>query len=1135
MEQFIYAVKQAQEKDIGDPSAILDMVHEWKGMGENLLTSLVERVSDVESREKNLNSVGESLEKRLKDLEEREKKFKSFQEREIRDLALKERALSPIWEDFVKEVKLKEEKLDEQLKSVNEHIASLEVAQSEVEGIRLRECEDLKKIEKRKREIDCIRGSWEKRLKEVEEREKEFNSFQDRRMRELALKEAARGEVEGMRLRECEKVKGIEKREKELDFIRRSLEKRLKEVEEREKEFDSFQDRKRRELALKEAALSEVEVMRLRECEKLKGSEKKEKENDFIGRSLEKRVKEFEEREKEFDSFQDRRMRELALKEDLLSRRREEFAKEVKLANEKFKEGEKLGHAFVERLELALNMLEGMKVTIEDRFKEIESWVTLAHEMLNARINEAELIQESVEKQLREFEKMEREFHSFQNEKMQKLESRERQVSIMRKDLVNEVKLMDAKLIEQQNLGNQLLEFLEAMVAKKLKEIESREVTLNVARETLDATTKDADLVRESANTRFKELEKREEEFRLYQEKKTRELVLEEEKLRLSREKFIQEVKFRKEKLDKQEKLVHGLQERLELAQNDVKDMSMVVTGKLKEIGLKENELNSVRDSIERKRYELELKKKELMEKEKGVKANEDSLIYKENELDVKNKELESKENDFELKEGCLKSQEGCLKSRRKKLDLRKKNLNSVREFIQTSPHEHLALNKPHQPEKDLVENLSEKDQQSECRLRELGSKETQTDYQSKDLEVKHHKLTDGRIEPETKMVRKTLEMFLNNTEKDWELMGDEAFKVLLLSSDPAKLVLDAMVEFYFPHLGEGDMEFKLWRTSILLLDQLSKMSPKIQPCVKKAATKFATEWKSKMRNTAENPMELLAFLHLLAAYNLSSSFNKDGLLSFLKEVAHHKQTPELFRILGFTENIPVLIQNLINEKQYLLASAYIHESELEDMFPQAAVLNYYVKHSKMLAKAKCNRGNSSSEVQDKAIAREIADLRIAMEHIVKYGLESEYSPDTLTAQIKQLERDRAILKNGTGFSSADPQMEDKSGNSQDRQHDTTKKATPDRDAQLPEQAAGEGSSLASETRQPQNKTKKRPPSTPVSIQPNKSCRVTKHVKDEPTSDPCSARERFRPEPPRQIASSSHLVSPPPQRQRLRR
>lgn len=50
---------------------------------------------------------------------------------------------------------------------------------------------------------------------------------------------------------------------------------------------------------------------------------------------------------------------------------------------------------------------------------------------------------------------------------------------------------------------------------------------------------------------------------------------------------------------------------------------------------------------------------------------------------------------------------------------------------------------------------------------------------------------------------------------------------------------------------------------------------------------------------------------------------------------------------------------------------------------------------------------------QEKAIATEIAALRLAIEHINKYKLESDYSPNALTARIKQLEASQARFRRG--------------------------------------------------------------------------------------------------------------------------
>ncbi|KAK6164440.1 hypothetical protein DH2020_001304 [Rehmannia glutinosa] len=987
MAQFFDALKETQAKGIESP--ILDMVREWKGTGESLLKSLVDHVSDIESRERNLSLVSESLEKRLKDLEEREREFESFKDGKIRELALKESLLSPVCEDL-KEVELREKKLDEQLKLVHEHIESLEVAQSEVHGLRLMECEKLKEIEMRERELDSIAWSLEKRLREVERREKEFDLFRDGKLREFALKE---------------------------EVLSRKKEEFVREVRLANEKLTERDKLGRLGIERLETALSMIEGMKVMIDEKFKEIKSWEtvahksliasfSEADLIRESLEKRFTECEEMEEEFNMLQEEKMQKLESKERQLRIMRTELLKDIKLRDDKLME----------------------------RFNEIESWETVVVKTLTASLKEADLIRESLEKRFKEFEEMKKEFNSIQEDKMQKLESKERQLSITRTELLKEIKLRDEKLTGQQKLGHQLLTCIEEMLSKKLKEIESRELSVNVACETLDASAKEADLTRESATIRFQELENKEKEFQLYQERNMRELVLAEEKLRLIGKEFIQEVMFGEEKFDMQEKMMHGLLERLELAQNNVKDMNTLVRERFKEIGSKEIELNHTRDWVERKMDELEFKAKERKEQEKEIKLEEDVPMFEE-------KELEPKRKDYECNEPHLKV-----------VDRREKSMNSIREFTQTCFKENLELNKKPDHPKNLVENdagyLSEKYQQPECSPREVELKGKQNSVLKK-CEFKQPQLTDAldcrsRVKPNhlkraVQMDGKTLEMLINDTEKDLELLGAEVFKVLFLSSDPAKLVLDAIEGYYIPRLGKGDIEVNVWRKGILLLDQLTKMSPSIQPCVREAAIKLVSRWKSKM-STAENPFEVLGFLHFLAAYNLSSCFDKDELLSLLKTVAQHKQTPELCRILGLSENISGsflsyalfsfcisavscsrnffscvigFIQNLINEKQYLLASTYIYECGLENMFPHRAVLNYYVQHSK----AKRRKEHTSSEAQDKAIASEIADLHLAIEHIIKYGLESEYSPDGLTARIKQLERNRASLRNGTPLS----------------------------------------------------------------------------------------------------------------------
>lgn len=81
-------------------------------------------------------------------------------------------------------------------------------------------------------------------------------------------------------------------------------------------------------------------------------------------------------------------------------------------------------------------------------------------------------------------------------------------------------------------------------------------------------------------------------------------------------------------------------------------------------------------------------------------------------------------------------------------------------------------------------------------------------------------------------------------------------------------------------------------------------ISPNIRTDVKEAALGIAAEWKTKMKPVVENWLEVLGFLSLLAAYELGGDFDVDELLSLYKIVPQHRQTPELFVLLGFTDEI---------------------------------------------------------------------------------------------------------------------------------------------------------------------------------------------------------------------------------------
>ncbi|GFP82915.1 inactive frigida-like protein 2 [Phtheirospermum japonicum] len=605
----------------------------------------------------------------------------------------------------------------------------------------------------------------------------------------------------------------------------------------------------------------------------------------------------------------------------------------------------------------------------------LREWKGMGENMLKSLVDYVSDIESREQKLIADRDSLE--------ERLKDLEERERQSSSVCEYSNEEVERREKELDEQLKLVGEHIERLamehsdvngvRLLERKKLKVIEKRE----------------------------KEIEQREREFSLLRDEKLREIVSKEEV-------FAEKVRLANEKLKEREDLCRGVIERLDSGLNMFQGLKVKIDEKFKSMTAILDEAVLIRESLEKrfeemekefnsvqedKMQELESKVRKLSDIQKEIETRVKEVDLSRESANIRFQELENMEKTFgfyqQRKLGELVLAEEKLRLvgkgfiqevilREEKFDTQDKMMRGLLERLESARKNVSDMN-------TLV---------SERFKRKMGELEHGTGIKlEEDVVMSEEKEVEGtKNEFQLKDFGEDLVMLINDAEKDSELIGAEVFKVLFLSSDPAKLVLDAITGFCVPYLGKGDVGVNVRRKSVVLLDQLIKMSPSIQPCVKEAAIKVAGEWKLKM-GSGENSLEVLGFLHLLAAYNLSSCFDKDELLSLLKTVAEHKQAPELCRILGLSENIHGFVQSLINEKRYLLASTYIHECGLESMFRQAAVLNYH----------------------DKAFASEIADLRAAIEHVIKYGLESEYSPDFLTSRIKLLEGNRAsLLRNGT-------------------------------------------------------------------------------------------------------------------------
>lgn len=719
-----------------------------------------------------------------------------------------------------------------------------------------------RKLDRAAWEFDCPRESLESRAWELEERKRDFFAFEERRKMELAREE------EDLRSERARFLAEVRMREEELDRLIVAANERAE------------------KLAVAEA---EVRETRRRACERLKNIEadreslrldkesltERERKVAIVIGTLDARITAVDEKEEAIKLLEEGRMREINLKEENLDKKWKEFAQEVKVW-----EQEMLKHRLMERIESAEIKLDGVRVKMEERFEEIKCRDSASCGSLALSLREADLIRESVEKKLEELEKMKAEFASFQEEKNLELASKQQLLETMSEELVMDAQLKNDQLIEH-----------EAMVCRLL--------------ERLELAKYEVEGMKRSCDERYQELCS-----------KMRELASKEQLLDARCKEVFKDVGLRNEELIERVKLGHQLLERLELAKDNVEGLNRVIHENYRKIGLKESEMDSLRDWVEKKMDEADLKASEFEGRERIIAEKEAHLISKETELQEMEKYLRAQQKELKDEREKIDLAEKSSEQKLKHLDFRERNLNSVRGFIRSCFKEHRGIKRELRTEKDLVEkrekDLILREQHLNNALEDIASREKLVEDTVKLLEQQSSpKMLDAPllIEPDDSadlkfMVRmdgKTLQMFVNDANKDMEAMGDEIFTVLHLSSDPAKLVLDAMEGFYPPHLRKEDVGFNVRRTCITLLVQLTKMSPKIKPHVREEAIEVATLWKSKLGDTAQvaRSLEVLGFLYLLSAFDLFSYFDSDEIAGLLMMVDQLKETAELHYGLG--------------------------------------------------------------------------------------------------------------------------------------------------------------------------------------------------------------------------------------------
>ncbi|KAI5587443.1 hypothetical protein BDE02_05G033000 [Populus trichocarpa] len=444
-----------------------------------------------------------------------------------------------------------------------------------------------------------------------------------------------------------------------------------------------------------------------------------------------------------------------------------------------------------------------------------------------------------------------------------------------------------------------------------------------------------------------------------------------------------------------------------------------MVEERLKEVGLKDRKVEERLKEVGLKGREVEERVKEiaLMEKNVGKRSEEVELNRRKLEEGFRELELKSREVEEIIKGVELKEKE--LEERCRGFDLKGKQIEEVQ-----------------LKEKELEERLREVEfENKKCleRIKEFELKEKQV-ADACNARVKSETVDysiDANLHFSVKMDGKALQILLNKRCKHDEKMKNEVSIALGLSSDPAKLVLDAMEGFHPPHLREGDVEFKevvVKRSCNLLLEQLTKISPTIKPHVRKEATKLAFLWMIMMTVDGQHNLDVLGFFNLLAAYGLASAFDSDELISRLVIIARNKQTPEFLRVLELGDKIPGFIQNLILKNQPMEAIRFIYAFEMVNQFPPGPILRDYLSGSKIAAR-KIKRRSKSIEGLVESVKRRVADLMVVLKCIEDYKLETVFSPDTLKQQIKDVERQLSIRKTklpNLGSNSPQPNLSEK-------------------------------------------------------------------------------------------------------------
>ncbi|KAL2936109.1 FRIGIDA-like protein 3 [Bienertia sinuspersici] len=281
------------------------------------------------------------------------------------------------------------------------------------------------------------------------------------------------------------------------------------------------------------------------------------------------------------------------------------------------------------------------------------------------------------------------------------------------------------------------------------------------------------------------------------------------------------------------------------------------------------------------------------------------------------------------------------------------------------------------------------------------------------------------------------LHNFISDNRKNLASMREEIPQALNSSPDPARLVLDSLTNFYRGDVTNLDAKkdsslLGLRRTCIMLMECLNdlfkrdaaSLSEMITADAKARAKAIAEAWKPKLNELdleagSGNSLEAHAFLQLLATFSIASDFNVEELTKLVPLVSRRRQAADLCRSLGLSDEMPGVIEVLINSGRQIDAVNLAFQFELTEQFSPVPLLQSYLKEAKKtLSPAKPgNVSPSSSNAQNEVNERELSALKATIKCVEEHKLEQQFPVDTLAKRVLQLEKAKADKKRATDVS----------------------------------------------------------------------------------------------------------------------